>query len=97
MGHIPVGVDSRTCLTNLFCEVLVTCQNHCTEDAISLFGEVARHSGLYGFHRYALCPEASRRELFTKIPSLPLVLGTALFQSLSKVIGEDGNTGRFES
>jgi len=36
-------------------------------------GEVARHSGLYKFHSCALCREVSRRKLFAKIPSLPLV------------------------
>ena len=55
---------------------------------------MVRHSGFYEFHSCALCREVSRRELFAKIPSLPLRRGITFFQSLPKIhdhVGEDWN------
>ena len=40
----------------------------------SLFGEVARHAGLYGFQTFALCHEVLHRQVFANIPSLPFIL-----------------------
>ena len=49
------------------------------------FVEVALHSGFYRFHSCALGREVPRRELNTKIPSLPLVFRILFFQSLPKI------------
>ena len=54
-------------------------------------GKVARHSGLYEFHRCPLCREVSHRELIAKILSLPLALGAVFFQSLSKIHDQIGS------
>ena len=54
---------------------------------MSPFGEVARHTRTYEFHSCALCREVSRRDLSTKIPSLPLVLAIAHLHALPKITG----------
>ena len=68
---------------------------------ISLFGEVARHSGLYAFHSCAICCEVARHELFAKISSLQLVLEIAHFQSYPRSMSicesEDRNKVRFKN
>jgi len=52
---------------------------------ISSIGKVARHSEPYKFRSRAFCREVSSRELFKKIPSLPLALGRVFSQSLPKI------------
>jgi len=55
---------------------------------ISRFGgKVPRHSVLYEFHSCGTVLQSvtRHRELFANIPSLPLVLEIALFQSLHKI------------
>jgi len=46
--------------------------------------EVALHSRFYEFDSSALCRQVSHRELFAKIPSLPLVVEIAFIQTLHK-------------
>jgi len=53
---------------------------------ISLYGgEVDRPSELYEFHICEVCRQVSYRELFAKIPSLPLALEIVFFQSLPRI------------
>jgi len=66
-------------------------------DQISLFREVARHSGLYEFHSCTLRPEVSHCEFFGKIPSLPLVLRWHSFSHYPRIATTcaDRNKDRF--
>ena len=78
-----VGVGNRTSLANAFGGILDIWPNESIWDLWPQ--EVARHSRLNKFHSCALRGEISRRELFAKIPSLPLVLEIAFFQSLARI------------
>ena len=53
----------------------------------SRLGEVAWHSGLYGFQTCVVCHEVSHRDLFANIPSLPFILLTLFFQPSPKIYG----------
>jgi len=53
---------------------------------------MTRHPGLHEFHSCALCREVRRRELFARIPSLPLALGAVFIQSLPKVHSHEGRS-----
>jgi len=73
LSHFPVGVASRTCLANLSWDILDAWPNQRSWDiSIQRSGSTYR---IYEFNSCALCREVSRRELFAKIPSLPLALG----------------------
>jgi len=85
LDRFPVGVASRTNLVN---PGTLSTHGRTNVAGNSRFGDEARYSELYEFHSCALCHEVSRRELFAKIPSLPLALGIAFFQSLSKIDDE---------
>jgi len=61
---------------------------------------VARHAGIHKFPSCANCRGTAYREIFAKIPSLPLLLEVTLSPSLPKIynqIGEDRKKDRFEN
>jgi len=71
LGHFPVGVVSKTCPANLSCGILVTCLNH------GIFNlSIQRSGSTFGALRISQLRTLSRRELFVKIPSLPIVGAT---------------------
>jgi len=84
LGRFSLGVGGRI-TSPIFSGYSGHVPEPSTVTQISLFGEVFRCLGLYEFHSCALCLEVSHRELFAKIPPLPLLLGMAHFQSLPEI------------
>ena len=79
----PVDVASRT---SSICRGAFWTHGWSNVAGISWLGwKVVPHSRLCEFQSSTLCREVSRRELFPKISSVPLVLGIVFFQSLPKI------------
>ena len=80
-GPLSRGYSQQDLHRKSFVTFLVKWPNQCNR----AFSIRMRHSGIYKFHSCALCRAVSRRELFTKIPKLPLALRIVFIQSLVKI------------
>jgi len=84
LDRFPLGVDSRNIIDNLSRSILITWPNNRSWD-LSIWRSDSTFRSLRSSQKRTL--SRSVRELFTKLPTLPLVFEIAFFQSLPMILG----------